>query len=437
MTTVAAVTTTGSTTAANQTTLLAPLTLARLLALTDRAALKRAVGTTTTVARRKLANEPPSGYEPAAQTEEADLNGDGDVTVVEAQKSQRKSDKKDQRKNDNNAHNDGNGGNGNNNGNGGNSNNNNNGNGGSNGNGNNGGHSQANNNNNGGQNNNGHNNNNGGNNNDRHRMGLAAGFVASWGGGTLGDTASAGNGGRANSSADGGIVVIGKINSGGNKGNTVNVGDIGGGGGDGSGGGGTCGPVYIDGGNVDNSTNLNIDASGGTAISDASGGSGNVATLSDDGNDHARGGPIRSRYGIGARGGGSGTGASAGNGGIAGSSADGGIVVIDEINSGGNEGNTVNVGDICAGPAPVYSPPAAPAKPGKPGKPSQPVGRTVSAPVAGGSKVKVVRVPSTGVGTGSSNVPAPQPQLPALFSAALPSRRDEESADIQEDSTKL
>ena len=182
-------------------------------------------------------------------------------------------------------------------------------------------------------------------------MGLAAGFVASWGGGTLGDTASAGNGGRANSSADGGIVVIGKINSGGNKGNTVNVGDIGGGG-DGSGGGGTCGPVYIDGGNVDNSTNLNIDASGGTAISDASGGSGNVATLSDDGNDHARGGPIRSRYGIGARGGGSGNGASAGNGGIAGSSADGGIVVIDEINSGGNEGNTVNVGDI----APVRLP---------------------------------------------------------------------------------
>ena len=118
--------------------------------------------------------------------------------------------------------------------------------------------------------------------------------------------------------------------------------------------------MYIDGGNVDNSTNLNIDASGGTAISDASGGSGNVATLSDDGNDHARGGPIRSRYGLGGvRGGASGNSASAGNGGIAGSSADGGIVVIDEINSGGNEGNTVNVGDICAGPAPVYAPPAA------------------------------------------------------------------------------
>ena len=41
--------------------------------------------------------------------------------------------------------------------------------------------------------------------------------------------ASAGNGGRANASADGGIVVIGKINSGGNRGNTINVGGIGGG----------------------------------------------------------------------------------------------------------------------------------------------------------------------------------------------------------------
>ena len=57
--------------------------------------------------------------------------------------------------------------------------------------------------------------------------------------------------------------------------------------------------------------------------------------------------------------------ASAGNGGIAGVSADGGIVVIDEINSGGNQGNTIEVGDICA--APVFVP-EAPAKPGKPGE---------------------------------------------------------------------
>ena len=158
--------------------------------------------------------------------------------------------------------------------------------------------------------------------------------MAAW----LASIASAGNGGRANSSADGGIVVIGKVNSGGNRGNTINVGDIGGGAH------GECaaGPVSIDGGNVDNSTNIDIDASGGTAIGDASGGSGNLAaaTGNDDGG-RGLGGPIRSRYGLGARGNGGGYGgdaASAGNGGIAGVSANGGIVVIDEINSGGNRG---------------------------------------------------------------------------------------------------
>ena len=95
-------------------------------------------------------------------------------------------------------------------------------------------------------------------------------------GGLAGRIASAGNGGRANASADGGIVVIGKINSGGNRGNTINVGNIGGG----AYGECSAGPVSIDGGNVDNSTNINIDASGGTAIGDASGGSGNLAAAS-------------------------------------------------------------------------------------------------------------------------------------------------------------
>ena len=162
--------------------------------------------------------------------------------------------------------------------------------------------------------------------------------------------ASAGNGGRANASADGGIVVIGKINSGGNRGNTINVGGIGGGNGECS-----AGPISIDGGDVDNSTNINIDAGGGTAIGDASGGSGNLAAASgnDGGGGNGGGGPLRdlihSRYGLG--GGGNGDTASAGNGGIAHASADGGLVVINEINSGGNQGNTIDVGDICAGPA--------------------------------------------------------------------------------------
>ena len=104
-------------------------------------------------------------------------------------------------------------------------------------------------------------------------------------GGLAGRMASAGNGGRANASADGGIVVIGEINSGGNRGNTINVGDIGGGYGE------SGGPVSINGGNVDNSTNINIDASGGTAIGDASGGSGNLAAVSgDDGGNGGGGG---------------------------------------------------------------------------------------------------------------------------------------------------
>ena len=248
------------------------------------------------------------------------------------------------------------------------------------------------------------------------------------GGGLAGRMASAGNGGRANASADGGIVVIGKINSGGNRGNTINVGSIGGGHGECS-----AGPIFIDGGDVDNSTNINIDAGGGTAIGDASGGSGNLAAVSGDdgGGGNGGGGPLRdlihSRYGLG--GGGNGDTASAGNGGIAHASADGGLVVINEINSGGNQGNTIEVGDICA--APVYVP-GAPAKPGKPAK----VGKTIKAPTGkpgradrGGGKVRVTKVPSTGVGY----IPAaPAPSTTMLF-AVLPVWREDENGAEPED----
>jgi hypothetical protein len=255
-------------------------------------------------------------------------------------------------------------------------------------------------------------------------------------GGLAGRIASAGNGGRANSSADGGIVVIGKVNSGGNRGNTINVGDIGGGAH------GECaaGPVTIDGGNVDNSTNIDIDASGGTAIGDASGGNGNLAaaTGNDDGGG-GRGGPIRSRYGLGARGNGGGYGgdaASAGNGGIAGVSADGGIVVIDEINSGGNQGNTVEVGDICVAPVFVPEAPAKPGKPVKPGNPAKP-GKTIAVPTGGpargggGGKVRVTKVPSTGVGYIPTS-PLPPNTVPF---AALPVWREDEDGEDREDNT--
>ncbi|MDQ2652754.1 MAG: hypothetical protein M3Z20_06885, partial [Chloroflexota bacterium] len=164
-------------------------------------------------------------------------------------------------------------------------------------------------------------------------------------------------------------------------------------------------------------------------------GSDNLAMTSGNGNndDKVRA-PIRSRYGLGGgRGnGGGGNVASAGNGGQAGSSADGGIVVIDEINSGGNEGNTINVESVCGGTeAPVYVP-EAPAKPEKPGKP----GKTVVVPVSrstprgGGAKVKVVRVPSTGVG----HVPAPV--QPAPFNApvaAMPVRDEDEGTGDEQD----
>ena len=82
------------------------------------------------------------------------------------------------------------------------------------------------------------------------------------------DTASAGNGGVATSSASGGAVQIGDVNSGGNAGIAIGVGDTWG------------GPVFVDGGDVGNLTTLSVSANGGTAISDASGGDYNLAFVS-------------------------------------------------------------------------------------------------------------------------------------------------------------
>ena len=48
--------------------------------------------------------------------------------------------------------------------------------------------------------------------------------------------------------------------------------------------------------------------------------------------------------------------ASSGNGGVATAGADGGAVSIQDINSGGNAGNAISVGDtVCAGAAPAPS----------------------------------------------------------------------------------
>ncbi len=82
------------------------------------------------------------------------------------------------------------------------------------------------------------------------------------------DIAAAGNGGTADASANGGAVLTGDINSGLNSGSGVAVGDV------------DDGAVAVDAGDVSSSTSLSIDADGGTAIADASGGDFNFAFVS-------------------------------------------------------------------------------------------------------------------------------------------------------------
>lgn len=128
--------------------------------------------------------------------------------------------------------------------------------------------------------------------------------------------------------------------------------------------------VVITGGEVSNSTNIDISANAGTAISDATGGNNNVGTTN--------GG-----FDI----------ASVGNGGGANSAANGGAVSLGDINSGSNAGNAIVVGNTanCA-PAP------------EPEKPvyEKPKGDVYVAPDAPAAPVyaaaPVVALPSTGVG---------------------------------------
>jgi hypothetical protein len=85
------------------------------------------------------------------------------------------------------------------------------------------------------------------------------------------DVASAGNGGVATASANGGAVSIGDINSGGNVCNAIGIGD-------------TSAAVPVDpqvfGGDCANLTALDVSVDGGTAIADASGGNYNLAFVS-------------------------------------------------------------------------------------------------------------------------------------------------------------
>jgi hypothetical protein len=81
-------------------------------------------------------------------------------------------------------------------------------------------------------------------------------------------TASAGNGGVATSGASGGAASLGDINSGGNAGNAVGIGNT------------SWGDVNANGGSFTANTGIGVGVNGGTAISDASGGSNNLAFVS-------------------------------------------------------------------------------------------------------------------------------------------------------------
>jgi hypothetical protein len=128
--------------------------------------------------------------------------------------------------------------------------------------------------------------------------------------------------------------------------------------------------VMITGGTVTNETVIDISANAGTSISDASGGNNNLA-VTGGGNNGVEGGVDT---------------ASSGNGGVATSAADGGAVSIQDINSGGNVGNAISVGDTTCAP---YTPPA-PEKPKEEAPKAAP-----EAPAA-----VVVALPDTGVGIG-------------------------------------
>jgi hypothetical protein len=127
-----------------------------------------------------------------------------------------------------------------------------------------------------------------------------------------------------------------------------------------------CG-VSIYGGDVLNETVIDLNANGGTGIADASGGQGNLA-LTTGGDEF---GDI----------------ASAGNGGVASAAANGGAISTGNINSGGNVGNAISVGDTTCYPVyedVKYDVEKAPKE----------------AKAAGG---EVVALPDTGVGIGDAS----------------------------------
>jgi LPXTG-motif cell wall-anchored protein len=221
------------------------------------------------------------------------------------------------------------------------------------------------------------------------------------------ELASAGNGGLSDASADGGAIAVENVNSGGNVGSAIAVGDTWGGGYDACG--NAVGGVFIDGGEVINETIISVSADGGTAIADASGGDGNVAST---GGRAGNGGTITS---------------SAGNGGVSNASADGGAVSIGDINSGGNAGNAIGVGDTIAGPVPICcEPPPFKPVPGKPVSVPVPVPAPAPSKTPPGKVVVVTMLPSTGIGTMTNDAGAAILGALAAGMASIAARRRNE-----------
>lgn len=98
--------------------------------------------------------------------------------------------------------------------------------------------------------------------------------------------------------------------------------------------------VVISGGSVSNATTIDLNADGGVGISDASGGDDNVA-FDFDGDGDIDGDDVV---------------AAAGNGGTADAAANGGAIAVGNVNSGGNVGNVIEVGDTVCAPAPAPEP---------------------------------------------------------------------------------
>jgi hypothetical protein len=166
------------------------------------------------------------------------------------------------------------------------------------------------------------------------------------------------------------------------------------------GGGGNC--VAVSGGVVENATVLDVVADGGTGIADASGGTGNLAVDGGNDRDRDRNNNNRNNNNNNRRNNRNNWSAeslqsfelrlqqtdtaSAGNAGVATASADGGAVSIEDVNSGGNAGNAIAIGDtVCPGAV-------GPAHGGGGGK--APAGNAGG----GGRGGQIRSLPSTGIG---------------------------------------